>query len=131
MGVPSVVKPFRNERANAIGSRERANGTDLELGDLTVEVPRAQALAQKFRCADLRFTQCILVSTRLLRWQPLQRRQMVRPKRFDARRASFRAIAPAVQGFYGFAFLRGGMMAAAPRAAMASDTCGCRRHRRR
>ena len=66
MGVPSAVKPFRNERANPIGSRERANDTDLELGDLTVEVPRAQALAQKFRFADLRFTQCILVSTRLL-----------------------------------------------------------------
>jgi hypothetical protein len=68
MGVPSAVKPFRNERANAIGSRERANDTDMELGDLTVEVPRAQALAQKFRFADLRFTQCILVSSRLLRW---------------------------------------------------------------
>ena len=47
-------------------------------------------------------------------------RQMARPKRFDARRASLRAIAPAVSGFQGLAFLRGGMIAAAPRAAMAS-----------
>jgi hypothetical protein len=31
-----------------------------------------------------------------------------------------RAIAPAVSGFHGLAFLRGGMIAAAPRAAMAS-----------
>jgi hypothetical protein len=52
--------------------------------------------------------------------EPLHRRQMVRPKRFDAHRASFRAIAAAVSGFHGFAFLRGGMMAAAPRAAIAS-----------
>ena len=56
MGVPSAVKPFRNERANAIGSREPANDTDMELGNLTVEVPRAQALARQFRFADLRFT---------------------------------------------------------------------------
>ena len=48
MGVPSAVKPFRNERANAICSRAPANDTDMELGDLTVEVPRAQALAQQF-----------------------------------------------------------------------------------
>ena len=41
---------------------------------------------------------------------------MVRPKRRDARRASLRAIAPAVSGFHGLAFLRGGMIAAAPRA---------------
>jgi hypothetical protein len=31
-----------------------------------------------------------------------------------------RATAPAVSGFQGLAFLRGGMIAAAPRAAMAS-----------
>jgi hypothetical protein len=54
----------RSERGEAVQDGD----TDLELGDLTVEVPRAQALAQKFRFADLRFTQCILVSTRLLRW---------------------------------------------------------------
>jgi hypothetical protein len=59
MGVPGAVKPFRNERANAIGSRARANDTDLELGDLTVEVPRAQALAQKFRFADRGGSVCL------------------------------------------------------------------------
>jgi hypothetical protein len=35
----------------------------------------------------------------------------------DARKASLRAIAPGVSGFHGLAFLRGGMMAATPRAA--------------
>ena len=43
---------------------------------------------------------------------------MVRPKRFDARRASLRAAAPAVSGYHGLALFRGGMIAAA-RAAMA------------
>jgi hypothetical protein len=46
--------------------------TTLELRDLTVEVPRHEALdealAQQFRFADLRVTQCILVSARLRRW---------------------------------------------------------------
>lgn len=42
--------------------------TNLELRHLTVEVSRHEALTQQFRFADLRFTQCILVSTRLLRW---------------------------------------------------------------
>jgi len=45
---------------------------------------------------------------------------MVRPKRRDARGALLRAIAPAVSAFHGMAFLRAGMIAAAPRAAMAS-----------
>ena len=94
--------------------------TNLELRHLTVEVPRHEALTQQFRYADLRFTQCILVSTRLRRWYPLHRRQSARPKYFDARRASLRATAPAVTVFHGFAFLRGGMIAAAPRSAMAS-----------
>jgi len=105
---------------------------DLKLRDLTIKVPRGQALARQFRFADLRFTQCILVSTRLRRCQrsgpplsrwraaPHHRRRIVRPKRLDARKASLRAIAPGVSGFHGLAFLRGGMMAAAPRAAMAS-----------
>ena len=55
MGVPGAVKPFRNEPAK---------DTDLELGRLTVEVPRAQALARQVRFVVLRFTQSILVSTR-------------------------------------------------------------------
>jgi hypothetical protein len=44
---------------------------------------------------------------------------MARPRYFDARSASFRAMAPAVDGFHGLAFLRGGMTAWAPRPAMA------------
>jgi hypothetical protein len=47
MGLPSAVKPFRNERANATGSREPANDTDLELGNLTIKVPRGPALPQQ------------------------------------------------------------------------------------
>ena len=47
-GTPSAVKPFRNERAKATGPREPANDTDLELGDLTVEVARHEALTQQF-----------------------------------------------------------------------------------
>lgn len=42
---------------------------------------------------------------------PLHRRQMVSPRRRDARRASLRTAAPAVSGFHGVAFLRGGMTA--------------------
>lgn len=61
MGVPSAVKLLRISRANAIGSREPAMDTDLELGDLTVEVPRHEALAQQFH------TSRILVSARLRR----------------------------------------------------------------
>lgn len=46
---------------------------------------------------------------------------MVRPKHRDTRRASLRAIAPGgVSGFQRLAFLRGGMIAAVPRAATAS-----------
>jgi hypothetical protein len=45
---------------------------------------------------------------------------MVRPKLHDARRASLRTITPSVSGFHGLAFLRSGMIAVAPRAAMAS-----------
>ncbi len=66
------------------------------------------------------FTQCIFVSTRLRRWYPLHRRQSARPRYWEARRASFRATAPAVIVFQGFAFLRGGITAWAPRSAMAS-----------
>jgi hypothetical protein len=51
--MPSAVKPFRNERANAIGPREPANDTDLELGDLTVERARGEALAQELDAIHL------------------------------------------------------------------------------
>jgi len=45
---------------------------------------------------------------------------MARPRYFDARSASFRAMAPALDGFHGLAFLRGGITASAPRSATAS-----------
>ena len=64
--------------------------------------------------------QFIFASTRLRRWYPLQRRHNVLPRYRDARTASFRAMAPALVGFQGLAFLRGGMTACAPRAAIAS-----------
>ena len=52
------------ERVEAV----QDGNSDLELRDLTVEVPRGhEALAQQFRFADLRFTQCILDTMR--RWQ--------------------------------------------------------------
>ena len=66
------------------------------------------------------FIQCILVSTRLRRWYPLQRRHRVRPRYRCALTASLREIAPALVGFQGFAFLRGGTTAWASLAAMAS-----------
>ena len=62
-------------------------------------------------------TQCIFVSTQLGRWYPLHRRQMARPRYRVALTASFRAMAPALVGFHGLAFLRGGMTAWALRAA--------------
>ena len=65
-------------------------------------------------------TQCIFVSARLRRWYSLHRLHSARPRYFEVRNASFRACAPAVVGFQGLAFLRGGMMAAAPRSPMAS-----------
>jgi hypothetical protein len=65
--MPRAVKPFGNERAKAIGPGEPAHDTPLELCQLTVEVPCHEALAQQFCFAVLRFTQCILVSTRLRR----------------------------------------------------------------
>lgn len=57
------------------------------------------------------------VSTRLRRWYPLHFRQSDRPRYFVARRTSLRAMAPEVSGFQGFAFLRGGITAFAPRSA--------------
>jgi len=63
------------------------------------------------------FTQCFFVSARLRRWYPLSFRQTARPSYFDARHASFRAIAPAAVAFHGLAFLRGGTPAWAPRTA--------------
>lgn len=84
----------------------------------TSAVCRSKSRAMR-RCPS-NFIQCILVSTRLRRWYPLQFRQIARPRYFDARRASFLATAPGVTVFHGFAFLRGGITALAPRSAIAS-----------
>lgn len=66
------------------------------------------------------FKQCIFVSTRLRRSYPLQRRHKVRLRYGWALIASFRAMAPALVGFQGFAFLRGGITAWASLAVIAS-----------
>jgi hypothetical protein len=64
------------------------------------------------------FEQFIFVSARLWRWFPLNFWHKARPRYLQALTALFRAIAPAVVGFQSWAFLRGGMMAAAPRLAI-------------
>ena len=48
---------------------------------------------------------------------------MARPRYLDALTASFRATAPALVGFQGFAFLRGGMTALAPPSGDRVVTC--------
>lgn len=98
--------------------------TNLNLRDLSVEVARHEALAQQFHAMHP-LTDRVLSSniprgfvfTRLLRWYRLKFRQSARPRYFDARSASFLAMAPAVHGFHGWAFLSGGITAAAPRSA--------------
>jgi hypothetical protein len=77
---------------------------DLDFRDLPFEVPRHERLTRKFQTMHFRF-----VSTRLRRWYPLQRRHSVRPRYRCALTASLRAIAPALVGFQGLAFLRGGI----------------------
>ncbi len=52
--------------------------------------------------------QFISLSTRHRRCYPLHRRQMARPKYFEARSASLRATTPGFAGFRGVAFFRGG-----------------------
>ena len=79
-------------------------------------LPKSRAMSDW----PISFRQCILVSTRLRRWYPLKRRHKVRPKYRCALTASFRAIAPALVGFQGLAFLRGGITAWAFLAAMVS-----------
>lgn len=102
------------DRDAECGEAVRHGDTDLKLGDLSVEVPRHEALCPSS------FTRRIFVSTRLQRWYPLQRRHWARPRYFDARSASSRARAPAATVFHGLAFWRGGMTARALRSAMAS-----------
>ena len=89
------------------GEAVQNSNTNLELHDLTVDVPRHNVLAPQFHAMHF-------VSMRLQRWSPLHRRQSARPRYFDARRASVRATAPAVTVFHGFAFLHDGMLATAP-----------------
>lgn len=86
---------------------------DLEPGGLTLEVPRHEALARQFHAMHPGLDATSAMIT-------VHRCQMVRPKRCDARRASLRAIAPGVSAFQNLAFLRSGMIAATPRAAMVS-----------
>ena len=100
---------------------------DLDFRDLSVKVPRHEALPQKFHTVHPlpgrvmhRMIPRGLVSTRLRRWYPLQSRQIARPRYFEARRALFLATALAVTVFHGLAFLRGGMTASEPRSAIAS-----------
>lgn len=86
--------------------------TDLELGNLTVEVPRHEALAQQFHTVHLGFDAAPAVITA--------------PSSPDGSAKAFRCAQgfvackrPGGVGFQGLAFLRGGITAAAPRAAMA------------
>ena len=75
------------------------------------------------------FTKCIFISTRLVRWYPLQFRQSARPRCLDARNASFLAMAPAVVGFHGWVCLRGGLTAVSDGiVASACVVCTIRRH---
>lgn len=85
--MPSAVKPSEQ------------GDMDLELRDLTVELPRGEAMAQELDAVHLGLCAALAIVT-------LHRRQMVRPMRFDVRRMSLRAMAPAVSGFHGFVFLR-------------------------
>ena len=64
--------------------------------------------------------QVIVVPTRPRRWWPDHVRRSVRPSRAMARRASVLAPAPGLSFFHGPALRRGGMIASAPRPAMAS-----------
>lgn len=79
---------------------------------------RSKAGAMR-RCLSS-FIQRIFVSIRLRRWYPLRFSQSARPRCFAARRASFLAKASAVTVLHGFAFLRGGMAAWAPRSVIVS-----------
>ena len=86
---------------------------NLELGDLTMEVACGQPLAQQFHAVHL----CLGPASAAIS----------APSSPDGSTDTLRCVQdfvsrdhPAVSGFHGLAFLRGGMIAAAPRAAMAS-----------
>ena len=73
--------------------------TSLELSDLTVEVPRHEALAWQFDTVH----PCLDAAPSMVTAPSM-----------------LRAIAPGVSGFQGLTLFLGGMIAAAPRAAIAS-----------
>ena len=62
---------------------------------------------------------CIFGSARLCRWYPRHRRHTVRQRYRCTLTALFRAVALALVGFQGLAFLRGGITASASLAAIA------------
>ena len=92
IGMPSAVKRLRTATLIWTSATWRSNSRDISRWPSS-------------------FTQFIFVSTLLRRWYPLQFRQSARPKCFDVRRISLRARAPAVSGFQGRAFRRGGVRA--------------------
>jgi hypothetical protein len=84
---------------------------DLELCNLTVEVPRHEALIQQFHTVHLRFDAAPAV--------------LAGPSSPDGSTEALRCAqglvagdCPGVSGLQGLAFLRGGIIAKAPRAAM-------------
>jgi hypothetical protein len=108
----------------------------LELGDLTVELACGEALTQALDAVHLGFGSASAVISFGAALEPAagqaphHRRQIVRPTRFDVRRTSLQGEAsaaigsrtmpnaPGLSGFQGLAFLRGGMIAAAPLAVL-------------
>ncbi len=122
-----------------LGVTVQDGAANLDLGNLTVEVPCHELLAQRFHTMHPLTDRALrsnvprgFVSTRLRRWYPLHRRQSAQPRYFAARSTSFRgepwvaigsramANAPAVMVVQGFAFLRAGMTEWAPPLAIAS-----------
>ena len=112
--VPPVFREGDSERSDAVHD----GTTDLELCDLTVKGVSHQALTRQFHTKHLR--PCTVSAVVTAPSSPQRAAEMLR-----RHCASLRA-APAVTDFQGFAILRGGRMAAAPRSAMASGTCACR-----
>jgi hypothetical protein len=98
---------------------------DLKLRDLTIKVPRGQALAQQFDTVHPGFDAASAVTAFGAAFEPMAGWPLTIVAGWSGRSVWMHArprcaTAPAVSGFHGLAFLRGGMMAAAPRAAMAS-----------
>jgi len=98
--------------------RVEYRGADLDLRNLPIEVSRRKALTEQFHTMHPlpgRVMRSMiprgLVSTRLRRWYPVRCRHNARPRYFEDRTASFRALAQGVSGFHNLAFLRGGITA--------------------